>query len=1019
VTMRATKLTVIGRRRLVPAADWTLACRGLASVSTTGGQKVVDALISLGVEHVFGIPGNHNLPVYHALRDRTDAICHVTARHEQGAGFMAEGFARATGQVGVALAITGPGLTNMLTPMGNALHDSVPMLVISSQVPTHWQKMASRGYLHHLQHSSKAAACAAKASFVVEKPSDIAEVLRRAHELASAGRRGPVHVEIALDLLQSSCPSTPTVEQAGAVSAHDKIPANSLQQSLRAAATRLAQCQKPLILVGGGAVEASKMVASLAESLDAPVISTCAGKGILDDRHPLSLGCRLHCPAVQELVQQSDCLLLLGTQLSPTDWWSDPMAPEVALPNGPDNFVVHVDIDPGSLQGSQRSTGICIEMDCSVACQHLLDGLDELRPKSPLHSWSGAKAVVAKARSAADDAGALASMLGWQGLEDQGELMQSALLKLRAALPEESVATFDMCRFGYAGLSLFPSYSPRKFLHPVGFGTLGFALPAAIGAAQASPGIPVLAVQGDGGLQFTLPELAVACERKLPILVVVWNDKAYGEIQRQMPDDFATSLPLPDFGKLSDAYGVPHLKCSNDAELDAALASGVLQNLLRGKSGPVMLEVDVFSGVSAAVDINGTVVSKLPGIQPGLSKIAPYAYSATVQDVCKNLNVESILKLSSNENSYGPFPVAVAAIKEELENCNRYPDHQLVELKAGLARHLQETTKSLQRLDPSNICIMQGAEVGAMLIASSFLEAGDECIVTTGYYVHQQASLLHGGRITSVALKDNRVDLEAIAAAVGPTTKLVWLTNPHSPLGTLFDHKQLHKVLEAIKVRTLGRGRLILDEVYADFCDVPGALPDSLRLILDEEPVISLRSFSKSAGLAGLRIGFAIASKDVICALDTGSNPFTMSRPALAAAGTLFKPSGNAAWRECTAKIIEDRKKLEDDLSKLPGVVLDLGPSNCNFVTFKTPAVLSQDLAQDLLLECGILVRPGGSWGLPNHTRVSIGTTAEMARFTAALPQALERCQRKSEGHKEPKEGVHAQIASGEFFASV
>lgn len=307
-----------------------------------------------------------------------------------------------------------------------------------------------------------------------------------------------------------------------------------------------------------------------------------------------------------------------------------------------------------------------------------------------------------------------------------------------------------------------------------------------------------------------------------------------------------------------------------------------------------------------------------------------------------------------------------------------------------------------------------------MLISTSFLEPGDECIVTSGYYVHQQASLLHGGKITTVPLKGNVVDLEAVASAINSKTKLVWLTNPHSPLGTIFDSTRLHKILAALKIHTSGRGRLVLDEVYADFCHVPGVLPDTLELILDQDqPVISLRSFSKSAGLAGLRIGYAIASKSVINAMDTASNPFTMSRPALAAAASLFQPQGQAAWQESTSRIIRDRQKLEEDLRQLPGVVLDLGPSHTNFVTFKTPSVVARDLAQDLLLKSGILVRPCTPWGLHHHTRVSIGTTAEMAKFSLALAEALQRCQRKQDGLPEFDTGVQAEISSGAFFASV
>jgi histidinol-phosphate aminotransferase len=902
------------------------------------------------------------------------------------------------------------------------MHDSVPMLVISAQVPTPWLERPARGYLHHLRNSTDAAACVSKASFRVKDAAQIPSVLHEAHNLASTGRKGPVHVEISLDHLLSVCTESEAQHAVACPAANDML-SDAARQALREVSEKLSSCKRPVFVVGGGAVEASPLLVPLAEELGALVISTAAGKGIVDERHALSLGCRLHMPPVADLIHKSDVMVLFGTQLSPTDWWSDPMDAEIALPDSPETCIVHVDLDPESLEGSKRVMNhLSVQADCSLACSYLLEELRQQRLKGPPRpeTWSGASSVtVSETLITADSVEVLSSTLGQS--KENLVAIKSDLESLRAALPAGCFASFDMCCPGYAALSHFRSYAPRTFAHPVGFGELGYALPVAIGAAEANPSSPVVAVTGDGGFQFTLPELAVACERNLPLLLIVWNDRSYGEIRRQLPDDFATSLPLPEFSRICEAYGIPHIRSRSAAEFRAALANPKVQDVFNLRGGPIMIEVDRtvprYDTVEAASvddksDAGGLATGHAHGANPGLSLIEPYAYSASLADAVAKLGFERIIKLSSNENHYAPFPSVIEAATKELTFSNRYPDHELVSLKENMAKRLQRTSRCTREIEASNICFMQGAEVGAMLIATSFLSPGDECILTPGYYVHKQASLLNQGTITTVPLKNYRIDLQAVADAVTSSTKLIWLTNPHSPLGTLFDVAQLRPVLDALEVKTGGRGRLVLDEVYSDF-STQDDLPDTMRMIVDDElPIISLRSLSKSAGMAGFRIGFIVASKAVIRSLDTASNPFTNSRPALAGANALFEPEGTAAWDHSTRTIINDREELQDWLEQLPGVELSSGRSGTNFVIFETPGVLSQVLAEKLLVRHGILVRPGASWGFPHHTRVSIGTTEEMKTFRDALTDVLS-------GDLTAKgQAVDGEVGSSTFFAA-
>lgn len=567
----------------------------------TGGQIAVDALVTLGVDRLFGVPAAQTAGIYRALRERRAAITHVLARHEQGAAFMAEGFARATGQVGVACVVTGVGLGNAVTPMASAMADSVPLLVVSSQVPSFWSALPARQYNHFVRRSSEGiAASVAKASFSITDAHEIAPTLHRAYELAQSQCPGPVHVEIPADILAATAGADGGCHEQVPVAANRK-PAASVQAALAEAAVKLWHCQRPLIIAGGGAIPAAAQLAPLAEVLGAPVVTTIAGKGALDERHVLSLGTRLHIlPYHEPSFRDADGLLLLGTQLSPVDWWLRAADMEVPLPAGA-RVTVQVDVDPATLADCERArpTGaLTLEADARYACSALQEEFQRLLGRTgPPARWGGrAKELVQAAKAASDIPAALAATLGmdFDSADSAGEQMRATIRALHDALPPDACVVADLCRLSYLAWSLLPSYRPRSFLYPCGAGPLGFGLPGAIGAALARPGTPVVALLGDGGLQFSLPELAVAAEQQLPILLLLWNNRSLGEVRHHLGDGFANFDPaaaLPDFGLLCAAYGLRHVRCLGAADVEQALRSAEVRRLLQGGGPPVMVEV--------------------------------------------------------------------------------------------------------------------------------------------------------------------------------------------------------------------------------------------------------------------------------------------------------------------------------------------------------------------------------------------------------------------------------------------
>lgn len=531
------------------------------SDKVTGGAAAIAALEAAGVEVVFGIPGVHTLALYDALHDR--GIRHVLARHEQGAGFMADGYARATGKPGVALIITGPGITNVSTPVGEAFADSSPVVIISSQVERPYAGMM-RGNLHDIRDQSGLMSVVTKRSTPVAEFDKIAESVFGAVREATEGRPRPVHVELPLDVLAE----TGAFDAPSLASGYRPAPT---REQVEQAANLLASATKPLIYVGGGAAEASASVTELAELLGAPVICSIMGKGVVSEDHPYGLGHAWN-PwgsenPVDDLLAACDVVLVIGSKLGAqeTNYWKMPLP----------GTMVRVDVDPDELVLNYPNPTLGIAADAAATADALVEALRQRGSVSPKTNPDEVESYRQQIRAAQVD-----------------EVYYPYVAAVRDALPRDGIIVQDMTMMSYRMNDSFPAYQPRSYLFPSSYGTLGFSVPAAIGAKIGRPEAPVVAVVGDGGFQFTMQEVATAIQFEVSLPIVIFNDSTYTAVEQAMKYEFggrtmATDLINPDYVKLADAYGIPGVR----ADSPAAMAEAVQAAFER--RGPTIIDVPI------------------------------------------------------------------------------------------------------------------------------------------------------------------------------------------------------------------------------------------------------------------------------------------------------------------------------------------------------------------------------------------------------------------------------------------
>lgn len=497
----------------------------------TCGKLVVELLEAYGVDTVFGIPGVHTIELYRGLSKT--GIRHITPRHEQGAGFMADGYARATGKAGVCFIITGPGMTNIATAMGQAYGDSVPMLVISS-VHRLAQIGMGEGRLHELTSQRDLVAGVAAFSHTLLCPDELPDVLARAFALFARQRPRPVHIQIPIDVMAASADHVSYN--------HVELPPPSRPDSdaIETAIPLLRDAKHPVVVIGGGTVDAAPEALKLIEFLDSPTVNTINAKGVMPPNHPLSAGENLGFKAHRELVTTADVVLAVGTEFGETDMFPDQSPLEI------DGRLIRIDIDVDQLVRNVRAD-LGITSDATQALRALNAGLG-VSARGPKAGDSIGARVVAGVRAASREE--------WS---QDFEIHKRLLDKVQETLNEPIIV----------GDSTWPIYNANCFYQPervrsyftsaTGYGTLGYALPAAVGAKLGAPERSVVCVIGDGGVQFTVAELASAVEAKASIIVLLWNNECYGAVKDAMIEfdvqPIGVDIYTPDFLSIARGFG--------------------------------------------------------------------------------------------------------------------------------------------------------------------------------------------------------------------------------------------------------------------------------------------------------------------------------------------------------------------------------------------------------------------------------------------------------------------------------
>jgi acetolactate synthase-1/2/3 large subunit len=536
----------------------------------TGGDLVVRCLAAQGVKHVFGIPGALNGGLYDAL-GRQDAIEHILVRHELGAAFMADGYARASGEVGVCVTVPGPGATHATSGIAGAYTDCAPVLLLASRPETRWEGQPTRNLFHGLDQGAVFTPIT-KWAGTVRRADQIAPTIERAFRELRSGRPGPVMVDVPADVLIDTA--------AGEIPAlvAPERPAAAAVDVERAVAL-LSSAERPLLLADDGVLHSGawQELGELAARLGAPVITTIQGKSCLAEDHPWSLG-DMNSPAGQAAYPLADSVFAVGCRFAQTDirwpWFSAPPR------------MVHLDADPTEVDRLYPAE-VGLVGDVRTVLQQMLAMIEE----------RGIRAAGATSRGSTTRSTPTETRNGWAPhLEElrrqHRERSRTPLLAvLRRALPSDGAVAFDVCVPGYRSRWEWPITEPRSYFYPGVYVGMGYGLPAAIGARVAT-GRPTVAVCGDGGFQMTMAELGTIVQHRVPVVVVVVNDAGLTLIRNVQDRDFggrrfAVDLQNPDFAALARAYDLP----SERVETPEAVGDFVARALAAG--GPALVELVV------------------------------------------------------------------------------------------------------------------------------------------------------------------------------------------------------------------------------------------------------------------------------------------------------------------------------------------------------------------------------------------------------------------------------------------
>ena len=530
--------------------------------SYTGAQILINLLERQGIEIIPGMPGGANLPMYDALYD--SSIRHVLARHEQGAGFMAQGMARVTGNPAVCFGTSGPGATNLITAIADARMDSIPLIAITGQVPRAligtdaFQEVDTCGLTLPIT----------KQNFLVRSAEELLDIIPAAFRIASSGRPGPVVVDVPKDVQTESVivSQWPDPGQPTRPPSIEETRIDRMADMIRAA-------ERPLFYIGGGiiAAEASTILRRLSERLSIPVTATLMGLGAMPTDHPLFLGMLGMHAARHTNMALEDCDLLIAAGVR-----FDDRATGKAAQFCPDAQIIHIDIDAGEL-GKIRQPHLCMEADV----REVLDMLDDRLPDITRPVWQARIAELRRQHplvvEGKDDP-----------LQPYGLILQTARL-----LKKDAIITTDVGQHQMWAAQVCPLRHPRQWLTSGGLGTMGFGMPAAIGAALANPTKPVVCISGDGSFLLNIQELATLAEENLNVKILVMNNAHLGMVRQQQELFYdgrkcaSKFTRPPDLTAISRGFGVPAYDLDHfEAPLD------LLKTVLN-ESGPCVINVPI------------------------------------------------------------------------------------------------------------------------------------------------------------------------------------------------------------------------------------------------------------------------------------------------------------------------------------------------------------------------------------------------------------------------------------------
>jgi acetolactate synthase I/II/III large subunit len=522
--------------------------------SMTGGEAIVSGLVAHGVNTVFGLPGAQIYGLFDAFQQAQLKV--IGARHEQACGYMAYGYARSTGKVGVFSVVPGPGVLNAGAALLTAFGSNEPVLCLTGQVPTQFLGKG-RGHLHEMPDQLATLRTFVKWADRIEYPDVAPAMVSRAFQEMLSGRRGPVSLEMPWDVFTQAA-------EVGPSKPFDPFPPPQPDPDrIKSAAVLVAASKTPMIFVGSGAIHAREEILELAELIDAPVVAFRSGRGIVSNAHELGLTMA----AAYRLWPKTDLMIGIGTRLElPTmSRW----------PYRPDGLKsVRIDIDPSEMR--RYTPDVAVVSDAKTATSELLAAVR----KAGYQKSSGRRATIREASEAAHR-------------EIQNVQPQMAYLNiLREVLPHNAIVTDELSQVGFASWYGFPIYKPRTFITSGYQGTLGSGFPTALGAKVAHPDTPVVAITGDGGFMFGVQELATAAQFKIGVVTLVFNNNAYGNVRRDQRQRFdgrvvAADLVNPDFVKLAESFGVGAARVASPDHFRPALEKALADG------GPYLIAIEV------------------------------------------------------------------------------------------------------------------------------------------------------------------------------------------------------------------------------------------------------------------------------------------------------------------------------------------------------------------------------------------------------------------------------------------